>query len=68
MQVTFSTLEIYNESIRDLLDSSGKKDKLDIRQGPEGNQVVGLTEVEVRFRLTKIAILQLYDGQLVFFR
>jgi hypothetical protein len=45
--VTFSTLEIYNESIRDLLDSSGNKDKLDVRQGPEGNIVVGLTEVEV---------------------
>lgn len=45
--MVFSTLEIYNESIRDLLDSSGKKDKLDIRQGPEGNQVVGLTEVPV---------------------
>ncbi|CAE7685509.1 KIN14E, partial [Symbiodinium microadriaticum] len=45
--VEFSTLEIYNESIRDLLDSSGKKDKLDVRQGPEGNQVVGLTEVSV---------------------
>ena len=46
-RVEFSTLEIYNESIRDLLDSSGKKDKLDVRQGPEGNQVVGLTEVPV---------------------
>lgn len=45
--VTFSTLEIYNETIRDLLDSSSDKDKLDVRQTPEGNVVSGLTELQV---------------------
>jgi kinesin family member C2/C3 len=49
--VKFSMLEIYNETIRDLLDPStlGKdKDKLDIRQTSEGiNIVVGLIEEDV---------------------
>ncbi len=31
----------------DLLNGSGNKDKLDIRQTPDGNQVIGLSEVEV---------------------
>jgi kinesin family protein C2/C3 len=44
---TFSMLEIYNESILDLLDRNKDKDKLDIRQTPEGNIVQGLTEVTV---------------------
>jgi kinesin family protein C2/C3 len=48
---TFSMLEIYNESIRDLLDKnnkgSGDRDKLEVRQTPEGNVVPGLTEVAV---------------------
>ena len=47
-QLTFSMLEIYNESIRDLLDNSkGEKDRLDVRQTPEGNTVPGLTEIQV---------------------
>lgn len=49
--IKFSMLEIYNETIRDLLDSStiGKdKDKLDIRQTAEGvNIVQGLIEEDV---------------------
>ena len=47
--VTFSMLEIYNETIRDLLDSSKdrEKKKLDVRQTPEGNTVPGLTEIQV---------------------
>ena len=45
--LTFSMLEIYNETILDLLDSSPSKEKLDIRQTPEGNVVVGLIEIEV---------------------
>lgn len=48
--VTLSMLEIYNETILDLLPAnpSGKeKEKLDIRQTPEGNQVVGLNETAV---------------------
>lgn len=46
-----SILEIYNETIRDLLDDSQKNnnDKLEIRQTPEGNQVPGLTEILVSF-------------------
>ena len=46
--VTFSTLEIYNETIRDLLDATADKEKLDVRQTPQGNCVPGLTEVQVR--------------------
>jgi hypothetical protein len=47
--LTLSMLEIYNETIRDLLDSSSSKDKekLDIRQTPDGNQVIGLTDVTI---------------------
>jgi hypothetical protein len=63
--VTFSMLEIYNESIFDLLltDSNGsasntnnnngrEREKLDIRQTNEGNIVPGLTEHMVRLHLT----------------
>jgi len=32
--LTLSMLEIYNETIRDLLDSSKTKEKLDVRQTP----------------------------------
>jgi kinesin family protein C2/C3 len=45
--LTFSMLEIYNETILDLLDGSGMKDKLDVRQTPEGNVVPVLTEIIV---------------------
>lgn len=48
--VKFSMLEIYNETIRDLLDSSNAKDKdkLDVRQTAEGvNIVQGLIEEDV---------------------
>lgn len=56
--VKFSMLEIYNESIRDLLDGKGEKkresiagkekEKLEVRQTADGNNVVtGLTEEEV---------------------
>lgn len=49
--LTLSILEIYNESIHDLLNNNPGKDKekLDIRQTPDGNVVAGLTEVPVRF-------------------
>ena len=55
--LTLSMLEIYNEAILDLLsngnNSSGKdgkdgREKLEVRQTPEGNHVVGLTEIQVR--------------------
>jgi kinesin family protein C2/C3 len=50
--VVFSMLEIYNETIRDLLDSGGaagkEKDRLDVRQSAEGvNIVQGLIEETV---------------------
>jgi kinesin family protein C2/C3 len=45
--VTFSTLEIYNETIRDLLESGTDREKLDVRQTPQGNSVPGLTEIQV---------------------
>lgn len=55
--LTLSMLEIYNESILDLLDNNSNKEKLDIRQTPEGNIVSGLIEVNVsikdRFLLIK---------------
>jgi hypothetical protein len=46
--LTLSMLEIYNETIRDLLDAKGNGEKLDVRQTPEGNSVPGLTEVQVQ--------------------
>ena len=50
--VTLSMLEIYNETILDLLPLGGvgkDREKLEIRQaGDGGNQVVGLTETIVR--------------------
>ena len=60
--LTLSMLEIYNEAILDLLSNgnsssssssnSGKdgkdsREKLEVRQTPEGNHVVGLTEIQV---------------------
>eukprot|EP01038_Epipyxis_sp_PR26KG_P008183 gene8183-11070_t len=40
-----SMLEIYNETILDL--QNANKEKLEIRQTPEGNQVTGLTEIQI---------------------
>ena len=52
--VTFSMLEIYNENIYDLLITDAKnttnnqdRERLDIRQTPDGNIVSGLTEHQV---------------------
>lgn len=44
--ITVSVLEVYNESIRDLL-TSGVDEKLEIRQGEFGNYVPGLTQLPV---------------------
>jgi hypothetical protein len=44
-QISMSMLEIYNETIQDLLSPS--KEKLDVRQSNEGNVVVGLTDIPV---------------------
>ncbi len=53
--LTLSMLEIYNETIRDLLDASSSKDKLDIRQTPEGNEVVGLAVIQVQYLHTRLS-------------
>ena len=46
--ITVSVLEIYNESIRDLLrDPSKGLKKLEVRRGERGNYVPDLTTVEV---------------------
>eukprot|EP00162_Nutomonas_longa_P013277 comp21497_c0_seq1/m.46860 comp21497_c0_seq1/g.46860 ORF comp21497_c0_seq1/g.46860 comp21497_c0_seq1/m.46860 type:complete len:851 (+) comp21497_c0_seq1:74-2626(+) len=46
--IVVSFLEIYNESIRDLLTTKGDETKLEIRQGPQGNFVPGLVEFPVK--------------------
>jgi kinesin family protein C2/C3 len=45
--IKVAMVEIYNETIRDLLDAESLKKKYEIRQGPEGNYVPGLVEVTV---------------------
>eukprot|EP01041_Mallomonas_annulata_P000189 gene189-331_t len=45
--IMVSILEVYNESIRDLLVPNGGDDKLEIRQGEFGNMVTNLTTVPV---------------------
>lgn len=42
-----SILEVYNETINDLLVSGTGEDKLEVRQGEFGNYVPGLTTVPV---------------------
>jgi kinesin family protein C2/C3 len=58
---TLSILEIYNETIRDLLGAQpskqashlNQKSQLDVRQGPDGRNVVpGLTEVSLSLSLS----------------
>ncbi len=44
--IVVSMLEIYNESVRDLL-SENNAEKLEIKQGPDGNFVPGLIQVQV---------------------
>ena len=44
--ILVSMLEIYNESIRDLL-SSNRENKLDIRLNTDGLYIPGLTQVSV---------------------
>jgi len=46
-ELKFSMLEIYNETIRDLLAEKGSSNKLDVRLSADGNNVPGLTAVEV---------------------
>ena len=44
--VIVSVLEVYNESIRDLL-AVNHTEKMDVKQGPDGVYVPGLTQVSV---------------------
>jgi len=44
--IAVSVLEVYNEAINDLLVTGGG-DKLEVKQGPKGNHVPGLTQVPV---------------------
>lgn len=48
-RLSLSMLEIYNESILDLLDATGSREKLEVRQAADGkgNVVAGLTEIDV---------------------
>ncbi|TGZ56453.1 hypothetical protein CRM22_010166 [Opisthorchis felineus] len=47
-QVSFSMLEIYNEQIRDLLNTSSSQKSLQLRQSPSmGFYVQGLTQIPV---------------------
>ena len=48
--VTFSMLQIYNETVLDLLDVTGTKEKLEVRSSADGkgNVAAGLIEIEVR--------------------
>lgn len=46
--ITVSVMEIYNEQIRDLLIQDGSSTNLQVRQGPNGNFVPGLTQVPVQ--------------------
>lgn len=61
--LTLSILEIYNESIHDLLNNNNagkEKEKLDIRQTPDGNTVPGLTEIPVsKYQLCMIPCLEM---------
>ncbi|TYZ57941.1 hypothetical protein PybrP1_003569 [[Pythium] brassicae (nom. inval.)] len=46
-EITVSVMEIYNEQIRDLLAQDAANTNLQVRQGPTGNFVPGLTVVPV---------------------
>ncbi|KAG6966419.1 hypothetical protein JG687_00004853 [Phytophthora cactorum] len=47
-EITVSIMEIYNEQIRDLLAQDASSTNLQVRQGPTGNFVPGLTVVPVQ--------------------
>lgn len=47
-EITVSVMEIYNELIRDLLAQDAANTNLQVRQGPTGNFVPGLTVVPVQ--------------------
>ncbi|TMW62185.1 hypothetical protein Poli38472_009678 [Pythium oligandrum] len=47
-EITVSIMEIYNEQIRDLLAADAANTNLQVRQGPTGNFVPGLTTIPVQ--------------------
>ncbi|KAJ0404632.1 hypothetical protein P43SY_009845 [Pythium insidiosum] len=47
-EITVSIMEIYNEQIRDLLAADASNTNLQVRQGPTGNFVPGLTVIPVQ--------------------
>ena len=61
--IRVSVLEIYNESIRDLLrDPSKGAKKLEVRRGERGNYVPDLTSVEVHDDAEVIELMEMADG------
>ena len=61
--IKVSVLEIYNESIRDLLrDPSKGAKKLEVRRGERGNYVPDLTSVEVHDDAEVIELMEMADG------
>eukprot|EP00899_Mesostigma_viride_P006542 jgi/Mesvir1/1588/Mv14556-RA.1 len=45
--LSMSIVEIYNEQVRDLLAAKGAEEKLEVRQGPDGNYVPGATVLPI---------------------
>jgi len=61
--ITVSVLEIYNESIRDLLrDPSKGMKKLEVRRGERGNYVPDLTTVEVHDDAEVLELMDMADS------
>ena len=61
--ITVSVLEIYNESIRDLLrDPSKGLKKLEVRRGERGNYVPDLTTVEVHDDAEVLELMDMADS------
>ena len=57
--ITVSLLEVYNEDIRDLLVAGGSTEKLEVRQGDQGNHVPGLTITAVE--TIQVSLLRLFS-------
>jgi kinesin family protein C2/C3 len=59
--IEVSMLEIYNEDIHDLLVDGGSREKLEVRQGADGNYVPGLTAVRVNGLQDVVDLLKVAD-------
>lgn len=59
--ISMTMLEVYNEEIRDLLAEGGSDQKLEVKMGPNGNHVPGLTTVEVDSMQTVFELIRLAD-------